>query len=40
MGNKILGKRSRNYFRGLNERQLNYVKEKFSTISKSGLLDK
>lgn len=40
MGNKILGKRSRNYYKGLNQRQLTYAKEKFSTISKNDTLDR
>lgn len=40
MGNKILGKRSRNFYKGLNERQINYIKEKFLTISKKDILDK
>lgn len=29
MGNKILGKRSRNFYKGFNERQLNYLRDKF-----------
>lgn len=40
MGNKILGKRSRNFYKGLNDRQLSYIKEKFSTISKNNALDR
>ena len=33
MCNKILGKRSRNYYKGFNERQVDYIKEKFSVMS-------
>ena len=33
MGNIILGKRSRNFYKGFNDRQLNYIKEKFSIMS-------
>ena len=40
MGNKILGKRSRSFYKGFNERQLDYIKEKFATMQKSGCLDK
>ena len=29
MGNQILGKRSRNFYRGFNKRQLSYLKQKF-----------
>ena len=34
MGNQILGKRSRNFFKGFNERQVDYIKEKFSVMAK------
>ena len=36
MGNQILGKRSRNFFKGFNERQVDYIKEKFSVMAKKG----
>ena len=29
MGNQILGRRSRNFYRGFNKRQLSYLKQKF-----------
>jgi hypothetical protein len=29
MGNKILGKRSRSFYKGFNAAQLDYIKEKF-----------
>jgi hypothetical protein len=40
MGNKILGKRSRSFYRGFNDRQVEYLKEKFEMISVNGKLDK
>ena len=40
MGNKILGRRSKSFYRGFNEKQINYLKEKFETMSKKGTLDK
>lgn len=40
MGNKILGKRSRSFYRGFNERQLDYLQQKFETIATDGVLDK
>lgn len=40
MGNKILGKRSRNFYKGFNERQLDYLKEKFESLSENGELIK
>lgn len=40
MGNKILGKRSRNFYRGFNDRQINYLKEKFDSLSEKGELKK
>lgn len=39
MGNQILGKRSRNYYKGFNDKQINYIKEKFSVMSKGDYLD-
>lgn len=38
MGNKILGKRSRNFYKGFNERQLTYLKDKFESLSEKGAL--
>jgi len=40
MGNQILGKRSRSFYKGFNERQLNYIHEKFETLSVKGTLDR
>jgi hypothetical protein len=40
MGNKILGKRSRSFYQGFNDRQVTYIKEKFSVFSRKGTLDK
>ena len=40
MGNKILGKRSRSFYRGFNDRQVDYIKQKFETISTDGLINK
>lgn len=40
MGNKILGKRSRNFYKGFNQRQLNYLKDKFESLSQEGKLKK
>jgi hypothetical protein len=40
MGNKILGKRSRNFYKGFNERQVNYIKDKFDVIATNKQLDK
>lgn len=40
MGNKILGRRSRSFYRGFNERQVDYLKQKFETFSLNGKLDK
>lgn len=40
MGNKVLGRRSRSFYRGFNERQVDYIKQKFETISADGKLDK
>lgn len=39
MGNQILGKRSRNYYKGFNDKQIDYIKEKFSVMSKGDYLD-
>jgi hypothetical protein len=33
MGNCILGKRSKNFYRGFNDRQIEYIREKFETLS-------
>jgi hypothetical protein len=38
MGNKILGKRSRNFYKGFNERQLTYLRDKFESLSEGGVL--
>ena len=40
MGNKILGKRSRSFYKGFNQRQMDYVHEKFETLSEKGFLSK
>lgn len=40
MGNKILGKRSRSFYKGFNERQLTYLKEKFESLSEKDVLKK
>lgn len=40
MGNKILGRRSRSFYKGFNERQVDYLKQKFETISTDGKVDK
>lgn len=40
MGNKILGKRSRNFYKGFNERQLTYLRDKFESLSEGGKLKK
>lgn len=40
MGNKILGKRSRSFYKGFNERQLAYLKEKFDSLSEKEVLKK
>jgi len=40
MGNKILGKRSRTFYRGFNPRQLEYLKDKFETFSVDKVIDK
>lgn len=40
MGNKILGKRSRSFYKGFNERQLVYLKEKFESLSEKEVLKK
>lgn len=39
MGNKILGKRSRSFYKGFNEKQIDYIKQKFDTMSTNGILD-
>ncbi len=33
MGNQILGKRSRSFYMGFNQRQVDYIKEKFSVMA-------
>jgi Ca2+-binding EF-hand superfamily protein len=40
MGNKILGKRSRSFYKGFNEKQLNYLREKFESLAEKGSLKK
>ena len=40
MGNKVLGKRSRSFYRGFNERQIDYLQQKFESISTNGAIDK
>jgi hypothetical protein len=40
MGNKILGRRSRSFYKGFNEKQVDYLKQKFETFSNEGKLDK
>lgn len=39
MGNKILGKRSRSFYKGFNERQMDYLRQKFEMISANGILN-
>ena len=39
MGNKILGKRSRSFYKGFNDRQMDYLRQKFEMISNKGILD-
>lgn len=40
MGNKILGKRSRSFYKGFNQRQLDYLHDKFESLSEKGVLSK
>ncbi len=40
MGNQILGRRGRNFYKGFNDNQLEYLKEKFEAISDKGNLNK
>ena len=40
MGNKILGKRSRSFYKGFNERQIDYIKQKYASICKNNKFDK
>ena len=39
MGNKILGRRSRSFYKGFNDRQMDYLRQKFEMISKDGVMD-
>lgn len=40
MGNKILGRRSRSFYKGFNDKQIDYLKQKFEIISIDGKVDK
>ncbi len=40
MGNKVLGRRSRSFYKGFNERQVDYLKQKFETFSEKGMINK
>jgi hypothetical protein len=40
MGNKVLGRRSRSFYKGFNERQIDYLKQKFETFAEKGAINK